>query len=218
MNNLHAVVLGASGAVGRQLIGLLASDHRFSKVIILARRNPLLPGEKFVFHQVDFDKPDDWAHLVQGDVFFSAFGTTLKKAGSKENQYKIDYTYQYNVAKAARDNGVNAVVLISAAGANENSKVFYSRMKGELDLAILSLGFEKTIIIKPSLLVGHRDDVRFGEIAARFIGMLMPLIPYVRRYRPVKTATVASAMINSVFAEKCPQIINPWQIFTLAKS
>src|ERR1022692_1526820 len=128
-----AIVIGATGLVGRNLVQLLLKDTRFEKVKILVRRSVGLKSEKLEEHIVNFDEPDSWKKLVTGDVLYSSMGTTLRVAGSKEAQFKIDYTYQYRVAKIAAGNGVPEYVLISAAGSGVDSKIFYSKMKGELE-------------------------------------------------------------------------------------
>ena len=103
------------------------------QIAIFVRRDPGINNEKVTTHIVDFDQSDKWRLSVQGDVVFSCMGTTRKAAGSKENQYKIDYTYQYNFAKIAAEQGVPSFVLVSAAMANANSHFFYTKMKGELE-------------------------------------------------------------------------------------
>ncbi len=158
-----AIVIGATGLVGGQLMELLLNDSRFESVKIFVRRTANITHPKLTEHIVDFDAPDTWKKLVTGDVLYSAMGTTLRVAGSKEAQYKIDYTYQYNVARTAAANEVKEYVLISSAGAAIDSKIFYSRMKGELERDIKRLPFETIHIIRPGLLAGERVQVRTGE-------------------------------------------------------
>ena len=111
---------------------------------------------------MDFDHPEAWADELKSDVLFSCLGTTIKAAGSQEAQWKVDYTYQYEVAKAARANGVKTYVLVSAIGADVKSKFFYSRMKGALDDAVRELGFEGCFILRPPSLI-RKGSNRFGE-------------------------------------------------------
>ena len=112
---------------------------------------------------VNFDAVPEWKALLTGDVLFSSLGTTLKQAGSKEAQYKVDFTYQYNIAKAAADNGVSQYVLVSSAGASPQSRIFYSRMKGELEEAVKTFSFPHITILQPGILQGERDEFRLGE-------------------------------------------------------
>ena len=136
-----AVVIGATGLVGSELVALLLADSRFETVKVFVRRSTGRQHPKLEEHLVNFDAVETWKEQLTGDVLFSAMGTTLKQAGSKDAQYKIDYTYQYNVAKAAAENGVPQYVLISSAGASPKSRIFYSRMKGELEESVKKLTF-----------------------------------------------------------------------------
>lgn len=129
---MKALVIGATGATGKDLVNKLLDDKDFQEVHAFVRRPLNIDNEKLHYHVVNFENPDEWQNLVKGDVAFSCLGTTLKDAGSKDAQRKVDYDYQYNFAKAAKENEVEDYVLVSAYGANPNSKIFYSRMKGEL--------------------------------------------------------------------------------------
>jgi uncharacterized protein YbjT (DUF2867 family) len=95
--NKKAIVIGATGLVGTQLVQLLLQDDRFDKIKLLGRRTTGMENGKIEAHIIDFDKPEEWHHVVKGDVLFSAIGTTLKQAGSKKAQNKFDYNYQYNL-------------------------------------------------------------------------------------------------------------------------
>lgn len=193
-----ALVLGATGLVGSALVDQLLISETYEKVILFLRRSSGKHSEKLVEHIIDFDDPESWKHLVKGDVLFSAFGTTIKKAGSQDNQFRIDYTYQYQFAEVSKNNGVATYILVSSAGANSKSKVFYSRMKGQLDDAVKALGFENLVILKPSVLVGQRNESRFGETLGIFLGRLLTRLPGLQKYRPIEAVTVAKAMINGV--------------------
>src|SRR5215213_8400607 len=146
---MHALLIGATGATGKDLLQLLLNDGAFHRVDIFVRRRLDVQHEKLKVHIIDFDKPAQWSQLVKGDVLFSCLGTTLKAAGSKEAQWKIDYDYQYDFAKAARENGVDNYVLVSSSGASPDSLLFYPRMKGQLESAVTSLGFAKLSIFNP---------------------------------------------------------------------
>ena len=193
-----ALVIGATGLVGRQIVIQLLEDQEFEQVSIFSRRPCGIGHPGLNEHIVDFDQPEQWHHLLQGEVLFSALGTTIKAAGSKEAQYKIDYSYQYQAALAAADAGVSSLVLISSSGANSHSRLFYSRMKGELDEAVSQLSFSKIRILRPSLLTGQREKPRPTERYAEIIiNAVLPLIPSLRRYRPVPATTVARAAIRA---------------------
>ena len=200
MMKQKAIVIGATGLVGSQLVRELLEDNRFETVTVFARRKSERSHPKLKEQIVDFNKIDKWADQIKGDVLFSAMGTTLKRAGGKEAQYKIDYTYQYEVAKAAARNGVSKYVLISSAGANFKSKIFYSRMKGELDEAVRKLNFNKIVILRPSILDGDRQEKRAAESVSLKISRWLTKFIF-KKYRPIKDQTVARAMINSILDE-----------------
>ncbi len=194
-----AIVLGATGLVGSALVKQLQADERFGAVRVIVRRSTGSNHPKLTEHIVDFDAPETWQHFVKGDVLFSAFGTTLAKAGSKDAQYKIDYTYQYETAVAAANNGVESYVLISSAGASPKSSIFYSRMKGELEEAVRKLPFSSIYILQPGILDGDRKEKRTGEGMGIKVARLLGHIPGLKKYRPIHADVVAKAMINAYF-------------------
>ncbi len=165
-----ALVVGATGLVGRQLVYQLLDDDRFDEVRIFVRRSYGRVHPKLKEYIIDFDKAESWQSLVIGDVLFLCMGTTLKAAGSKENQYKVDFTYQYRFAEIASKNGVAGIVLVSSAGADAHSSFFYPRIKGELDEAVARLSFDSVTILRPSLLDGDREEKRIAEKISLFMG------------------------------------------------
>ncbi|MFA6403679.1 MAG: NAD(P)H-binding protein [Salinivirgaceae bacterium] len=215
--NKTALLLGATGLVGSELLQQLLIDDTFSQVLVFTRSALEFSHPKLKNEVIDFNNPDSWIEKVKGDVLFSAFGTTIKKAGTKENQWKIDYTYQYQMAHAACKNGVPAMVLVSSAGASANSKIFYSRMKGELDRDIKALGFERLTILKPSILAGHRNEKRVGESYGLIIGKLLKKIPYLNRYQSIPASTVAKAMIQASKLNQSYAEFQLLEIFNLSK-
>ena len=194
-----ALVIGATGLVGRCLVDKLIADERFEKVLAFVRRSTGKQNRKLEEHPIDFDRPEPWQDRVKGDVLFSALGTTLRKAGSKEAQYKIDYTYQYNTARAAAENGVPQYVLVSSAGASPRSRIFYSRMKGELEEAVKHLPFQHISIIQPGMLAGKREEFRLGERIALPLLNVLHRVPGLGAYKPIDACLVAQAMINVCF-------------------
>jgi uncharacterized protein YbjT (DUF2867 family) len=135
--------------------------------------------------------------LVKGDVLFSCLGTTLKLAGSKEAQWKIDYEYQYQFAKIAKENNVNSYVLVSAANASSKSLIFYSKMKGQLEDDVKALKFLKTIIFNPPLLIRENTDRKMEVLGAKIIIFLNNLGIF-RSQKPLSTKLLAEAMLKSV--------------------
>ena len=192
---MKALVIGATGAVGKDLVQQLIEDSSVERVDIFVRREVKIPAAKVVAHVVDFDHPETWADQLQGDVLFSCMGTTIKAAGSQDAQWKVDYTYQYDAAKAAKANGVPTYVLVSAIGANPKSKVFYTRMKGELDDAVQQLGFEGCFILRPPSLIRKGTD-RSGEKAGIVAIRAFNAIGLMRNFTPMPTEAVAAAMIR----------------------
>lgn len=198
-----AIVLGASGLVGTALVHQLIDSSNYDQIRLIVRRKLEIKSSKVEQIVVNFDQPASYKNLIVGDVLFSTFGTTIKKAGSKDAQYKIDFTYQYEVAKAAFENGVGSYVLISSAGANPDSFNFYSRMKGELDSAVQLLDFKKLRIIRPSILDGHRMEKRpIEQVMLKVTNLILPHIPVLRKYRPISVEIVAKAMLNSLSLPK----------------
>ncbi|MBR1569862.1 MAG: NAD(P)H-binding protein [Bacteroidales bacterium] len=192
---MKALVIGATGAVGKDLVEQLLKDGSFDRVDVFVRREVKIPSARLVSHMVDFDHPETWAELLTGDVLFSCLGTTIKAAGSQDAQWKVDYTYQYEAAKAARAGGVPKLVLVSSVGADAKSRFFYSRMKGQLDEDVGKLGFPGCFILRPPSLIRKGSD-RFGEKAGVAILKGLNAIGLMRSCKPMPTEEVAAAMIR----------------------
>ena len=191
-----AIVIGATGLIGKQLVKLLINDTDFDKIKVFVRRTIGISNPKIEEYIIDFNNLTSCEDKIKGDVLFSTLGTTIKQAGSKENQYLVDFTYQYEIAKIASDNGVKNYTLVSSSGANPKSKVFYSRIKGELDDAIKRLSFSRIKIFKPSLLIGQRQDKRIGEKIGEKVLKVVTVIPFLKKYKAIQGKEVAQAMIN----------------------
>jgi uncharacterized protein YbjT (DUF2867 family) len=190
-----ANVIGASGMVGQQIINQLLFHSEFDKIHIFVRRKTRFIHPNLDEFIIDFNQPESWKHLVQGDVLFSTLGTTLKTVKTKKNQYLVDFTYQYEFAKAAAENGISTFVLVSSMGANPKSFFFYTRMKGELEEAVKKLNFKRLIIFRPSILDGNRSEKRVGErIALVFSRFLTRFI--MKKSRPTPVRGLASKMIS----------------------
>lgn len=190
---MKAVLIGATGAVGKNLLQALLEDARYTEVVAFARRALVVQHEKLREHTIDFDATATWQELVKGDVLFSTLGTSLKQAGSKEAQRHIDYDYQLAFAKAARANGVKSLVLLSSIGADSKSSIFYLRLKGELDDAVRGLGFDSLSIVRPPSLIRAKSK-RFGETASVKFLQAANAIGLAKRLAPMETAVVARSM------------------------
>ena len=193
---MKALVIGATGATGKDLVSKLLEDQDYEEVHIFVRKPTEIDHPKLKTHIVNFEKPEEWKNLVQGDVAFSCLGTTLKDAGSKEAQKKVDYDYQYNFAKTAKENEVDDYILVSSYGANPKSKIFYSRMKGELERSIKDLHFNKVTIFQPGMLE-RKDTSRPGEVLGGKIIKFANKFGILTHQKPLPTDVLAQAMINS---------------------
>ncbi|WP_431609810.1 NAD(P)H-binding protein [Chryseobacterium sp. 'Rf worker isolate 10'] len=193
---MKALVIGATGATGKDLVNQLLNDKEFDEVDIFVRKPIDIQNDKLKVHVVNFENPEEWKNMVKGDVAFSCLGTTLKDAGSKEAQKKVDFDYQYEFAKAAKENDVEDYILVSAYGANPQSKIFYSKMKGELEEAVKQLHFNKITIFKPGMLE-RKDSERTGEVLGSRIIKFANKLGLLESQKPLPTDILAKAMINS---------------------
>jgi len=213
---MKAIVIGTTGATGKSLLPLLAASSEVESIDCFGRRHPDFTHQKLNSHQIDFAQPDNWREEVQGDVLFACLGTTLKAAGSKEAQWAIDYEANLEFAKAARENGVNTLVLVSASGANAASHLFYPRMKGELEQALIALNFPHLIIFRPPLLIRPNSD-RLGEKVAKRILYGLNRIGLLKNQRPLAVETLAKAMLKVALRppEHSVQVYESQDIFSL---
>jgi uncharacterized protein YbjT (DUF2867 family) len=188
-----AVVAGATGLVGQALVRQLAADGGWREVRVLVRR--ALPAESGAPNVIpvridyaDLDATPDWARGV--DHLFCALGTTIRQAGSQAAFRQVDFEYALAFAKAGLAHGARHFLLVSALGADAESRVFYNRVKGELERAVSALGFRSVTIARPSLLLGERAERRIGEQLGKLVGVLAP-----GRWRPVPATQVAAALV-----------------------
>lgn len=191
---MKAIIIGATGATGKELLNLLLEDSKVESVVIFVRKQIAVKHPKLSTHQIDFNKPEQWSAMVTGDVLFCCLGTTLKIAGSKDAQWKIDHDYQLWFAEAARNNKVACCVLVSALGANSGSSVFYSRMKGDLEEAIGKLNFAKLLVFQPPLLLRENTDRKMEIIGAKLIGFFNAF-GVLKSQQPLSTKDLAKAML-----------------------
>ena len=192
---MKAIVIGATGAVGKELVRALLDDARYTEVAVFVRRDPGVTHSKLTAHVINFEQPDTWRALVTGDVLFSALGTSLKQAGSKEAQRRIDYDYQYMFAEAAHANGVPHLVLLSSLGADGRSSIFYLRLKGELDDAVQRPGFDTVHIVRPPILI-RPEAKRLGETAVVKILQGLNAVGIAKNLAPMSVDTVARCMME----------------------
>ena len=193
---MKALIIGATGATGKDLVTLLLNDNAYTEVHCFVRKPMSITHPKLHAHVVNFETPETWAELLHGDIAFSCLGTTLAQAGSKDAQWCVDYDYQWQFAERCRQNGVSTFVLISAAQADAKSSMFYNKMKGKLEDAVKTLNFPKLLIFQPSLLVRQHSD-RTGENMSMKVINFLNKIGLFKRYKPMPTAVLAEKMIKA---------------------
>lgn len=190
---MKALVIGATGAVGRDLVSELLRHDYWEEIHVFVRRPAFPADDRIKEHVIDFEKMQDWEGLVKGDVLFSALGTSRKQAGSKAAQWRVDYDYQYEFARAARRNGVRELVLVSSLGADAKSSYFYMSMKGKLEKAMQQLEFPSLVIMQPPALI-RKKTKRITEPLLVALLQLCNRFGWFRNWNPMKTEVVAAAM------------------------
>ena len=198
---MHALIAGASGLVGSQLLKLLLDDPRAKQVTSIGRRKLEVFNSKLQQISIDFAKLDS-LETPSYDVAFCCLGTTIKVAGSQEAFRRVDHDYVISFGQMAKRAGVRKFLLVSALGADASSAVFYSRTKGETENDLEALDFESLVIARPSLLLGHRDEVRLGEkLAITLTPILSPLLMGpLAAYKPVQASQVAKGLVEKAFS------------------
>lgn len=200
--NRVALVAGATGLVGREILAILLADKRYSRVHVLGRRTVDLQHPKLEQHVVDFTRLPT---LPAIDDVFIALGTTIKVAGSQAAFRAVDFDAVLAVAKAGIAQGATKLGAVSALGANPESSVFYSRVKGDAEQALAQCGYPSLVLARPAMLAGNREalgqPVRSGErMGLALTRALRPLIPV--NYQPIAAADVAAALVQAVRAGK----------------
>lgn len=197
---MKAIIVGATGATGRDLLELVLANPMFDSVEIFVRRNPEIIHEKLITHIIDFDNPELWAKSVTGDVLFACLGTTRKDAGSQEQQWLVDFYYQMEFAKAAKKNEAPHYVLLSTVMASPNSHFFYTRMKGELEEAVKGLHFAKTTILRPPALERKHTDRWTETVSVGLLNFFNDKGLFEDK-KPMPTDVLAKAMIMSTMIQ-----------------
>ncbi|MCT8138187.1 NAD-dependent epimerase/dehydratase family protein [Anaerobacillus sp. CMMVII] len=199
-----ALLIGATGLVGKELLHKLLECDQYEKVITVTRRPIEVVNDKLEQLVINFDDLDKCRKLFEVDTVFCTLGTTMKKAKTKRNFVKVDFDYPVNAAKLALDRGASQFFIVTAMGANQHSPFFYNQVKGNVEAAIEQLGFPTLYIIRPSLLIGHRNEGRFGEDVGQFITKALPFLfkGPLQKYQPNEARSVASAMLNLSLKEQ----------------
>lgn len=197
-NGRAVVVAGATGLVGRAILAEVLADDSVAAVHSLGRHEPPITHPKLTSYVVDFAALPSLPPVAE---VYLALGTTIKAAGSQAAFRAVDFDANLAVARAALAAGAKRCGLVSAMGADTNSRVFYNRVKGELEDALAGLPFEALVIARPSLLLGDRQALGQPErplerLAMSASGVIAPLIP--KNYRPINAADVAKALLKQV--------------------
>ena len=200
--------MGATGAVGCEIVRGLCENENYDKIIVWARRELNFSHEKLETQIIDFDEIKDMPPR-EIDEIFCALGTTMKQAGSRGQFYKVDVSYSLNIAKWGIASGVRRFALISSQGADERSRFFYLRAKGKAEKKIAALGFKSLQIARLPAIKSEREQVRMGEL---FMVWLFGLLPkfILTNYRPMSTKDIAASVIAAAQTEaKGVQIYHP---------
>jgi uncharacterized protein YbjT (DUF2867 family) len=192
-----AIMAGASGLVGEQCLRHLLARGLHEKVVAFVRGPLNITHKRLEQRTVDYERLGRMSAFPRAQDVFCCLGTTIKKAGSKAAFRLVDYEYIVRLAETSRRSGADHFFLVSAAGADPNSRIFYSRVKGEAERAVGRLGFAGLHVFRPSFLIGKRNERRPGEAigiaAARLVSVA--LVGGARKYRPIRAETVARAMV-----------------------
>lgn len=193
-----ALLVGATGLIGSHCLQTLYNDPAYSEVIALVRKPLLKKHRKLKEVITNFTKLDQTLSSITTHDIYCCLGTTIKKAGSQEAFRKIDYSLVVTVAEFMKKKGAEQFIVISAMGADHNSKIFYNRTKGEMEEGLKRLAYPCLRILRPSLLLGHREEFRFGEkIAVVLAPVLKPLlVGPLKKYAPVEAEVVARFMVK----------------------
>lgn len=195
-NNKTALVLGATGMIGKELVKILNEQDQYEKILLVVRRPIAIQYEACEQHVINYDELHNHRELFQVTDVFCCLGTTIKKAKTKEAFRKVDFDYPIQAAKIAKEQGVEKFLIVSAMGADTKSSFFYSRVKGEVEESLRKLNFSSLSIFRPSLLLGNREEFRFWEkMAEKTSRLLNPImVGPLRPYKAIEARTVAAAM------------------------
>lgn len=196
MSMRAAIVVGATGLTGSSLVEQLCNNNEYVSVTVIARRKPTFTHPKLEVKIRDFERIEE-QDIEFAHELYCCLGTTIKKAGSRVMFEKVDFEYPLAIASLAKKRGIPHFIVITAMGANENSPFYYNRVKGKLEHDLVELGLQRLSIIRPSLLVGNRDEFRLGEkVGEKLLKLAHPLLigPF-KRSRAIDASQVAKAMI-----------------------
>lgn len=207
MENIKtALITGASGLIGTELVRQLLADERFGKVIVWVRTELSIIHPNLQQSIIDFDNIGSLSAMQGVDCAFCALGTTIHNAGSQAAQYKIDYEYVVRFGEYCRRSNIHSLAVVSSLGANAQSSNFYLRTKGEMEEALKRLQLPSLVMVRPSLLMGNRREFRLGEeVMIPLMKLFAPLfIGSWRKYRGVEASKVAACLVSESLANTDP--------------
>jgi uncharacterized protein YbjT (DUF2867 family) len=209
MNKKTAIILGATGLTGSLLLKRLVTEINYSAIKLFSRRTTGISSPKVKEYIGDVLQLENFKEDFFADVVFCCIGTTSSKTKDRNIYKAIDYGIPVKAAKMARENKIPTFLVISTMGASAESKVFYSRTKGEMEQAVLDQKIPNTFILRPSLILGERGERRIGEsIGASFMKLASPLLRgKAEKYRAIEAATIAAAMIKLAESDHGSQIV-----------
>lgn len=211
-----AIILGATGLTGSILLKKLIEDDSFEKIKLFSRSSSKNNSPKIEEHLIDMFQLEKYAKHFKANVVFCCVGTTKAKTPDKEIYKKVDYGIPVTAAKLAKQNGIKTFIAISALGADENSGIFYNKTKGEMERDVLKQNLENIFLLQPSLIIGDRNESRFGEsVAGFFMKVFGFLIP--KKYKMIKAETIANAMLVLTRKEYPKKKITSEEIKEIAK-
>lgn len=196
MEKKSALIVGATGLIGQQLLNHLLNGNNYETVTALVRRPLDFQHPKLKEMVIDFDELSDYQTNYKVNDVFCCLGTTIKKAKTKSAMKKVDVEYPLTLAKLSKEMGAEKFLVVSSIGADPNSRVWYSKMKGTLEEELKKVGFQSLFIFRPSLLLGERNEFRVGESFASYLSpAVSPLfLGKLTKYKPIQALSVAIAM------------------------
>jgi uncharacterized protein YbjT (DUF2867 family) len=219
MNGKKVIVAGSSGLVGKEVVKQLISDPSCKEIILLVRNNLEIKHPKIKEILFDFTSLEYEIENLEADSMIICIGTTMKKAQTKERFKEVDLNIPVKLARLAIKLNVQNVAIISAMGADSKSSFFYNRVKGEMETQLITLNIKNLTIVRPSLLIGDRNEFRFGERFAEKVYTALPFI-FPKKYKPIDASSVARAMIKASFSfsDKEVNIIENSAIYELSRN
>jgi uncharacterized protein YbjT (DUF2867 family) len=215
MKNRTAIVFGATGLVGKALVEELCNSDQYFMIKVFARHNTGFAGaEKIREFVIDFNNLKEYSELITGDDLYICLGTTIKKAGSVKRMEEIDRDLPVNIATIAFENSVGKLAVISSLGANAGSSNYYLRIKGEMERGLMKLKFRTLIILRPSMLLGERNERRTGEAIGKIVMKILGVFFFGRllKYKGIAAKNVARTMIKAINGKSGTEILESDEI------